>query len=73
MLAVVGPGRVPELISLSYWLKEQSQEDLASWLRDLSPKEFRIAWGAGIPGDAYYVALELYRAQKARMERAAHG
>lgn len=71
VLAVPGPARVGEIIGLSYWMKEQDQGELKQWLGELAPKELRIAFGAGVPGEAYYTALEVHRAQKARMERAA--
>lgn len=61
--------RSSEIVSLGFWMKEQTHEDLVAWLEGLSLRQWRIAWGAGIPGDAYFEAMRLYRALGAQVDR----
>ena len=61
--------RGAEVVSLGFWMKEQTHEDLVAWFQDLNLKEWRIAWGAGIPGSSYFDAMTLYRALSAKVER----
>lgn len=69
MLATPRAYRGAEVVSLGFWMKEQSHEDLVRWFEGLSARQWRIAWGAGIPGSAYYDAMTLYRALGVKVER----
>jgi hypothetical protein len=60
--------RGSEVVSLGFWMKEQDHDSLVQWLAGLTLRQWRIAWGAGIPGDAYFDAMRLYRALGARIE-----
>ena len=50
-----------------YEMKMLDQEDLISWLKEMNLKELQYCQGAGIPGHANTVALELIRERKKRM------
>lgn len=49
-------------------MKEQAHEELVAWLEGLNMRQFRIAWGAGIPGDSYFDAMRLYKALGAQVD-----
>lgn len=60
--------RSSEIVSLGFWMKEQTHEDLVAWFEELSMRQWRIAWGAGIPGDSYFDAMRLYKALGAQVD-----
>lgn len=59
--------RSTEIRYLTIFMKEQKQADLVQWIADLTLEELNIAFGAGIPGDAYAYALGLAMIAKRRI------
>lgn len=59
--------RSTEIRYLTIFMKEQPQDDLVRCIADLTLEELNIAFGAGIPGDAYAYALGLATVAKRRI------
>lgn len=59
--------RQNELKYLGYKLREMNQENLIKEIGNLNFVELRLLFGAGIPGEAYTVALLKYQAFKKTM------
>ena len=53
---------------LNYEMKMLDQSDLISWLKEMNLKELQYAQGAGIPGHANTIALQLIAQRKKDME-----
>ena len=53
---------------LNYEMKMLDQEDLINWLKEMNLKELQYAQGAGIPGHANTIALQLIAQRKKDME-----
>ena len=59
--------RSTEIRYLTIFMKEQTQDDLLAWIEDLTLEELNIAFGAGVPGDAFSYALSLATVAKAKI------
>jgi len=59
--------RSTEIRYLTIFMKEQQQDDLMAWIEELTLEELNIAFGAGIPGEAFSYALSLAMVAKARI------
>jgi len=60
--------RSTEIRYLTLFMKEQKQDDLMAWIEGLTLEELNIAFGAGIPGEAFSYALSLAMLAKARVK-----
>jgi len=57
------------VLSFRLWLQAQAPEDLLRWMRELSHSEWKVLWGAGVPGSVYPQAMAMYGPLRERMER----
>jgi len=59
--------RAQNLSYMRYEMKMMSQEDLIDQLKEMNLKELQYCQGAGVPGDANTIVLQLIRKRKEDM------
>ena len=59
--------RAQNLSYMRYEMKMLSQEDLIGFLKEMNIKELQYCQGAGVPGHANTITLQLIRERKKRM------
>lgn len=60
--------RAQNLNYMRYEMKMMEQEDLISYLKDMNIKELQYCQGAGVPGHANTIVLQLLKQRKQEMQ-----